>query len=533
MKVLLPSLFFISLFHSFLAYVPASPTNSTNDGSPGAPNVTDVSALNLHWYPNGSYMQYVSYELVGNGSKGLSQGALVHFSEDFVNNNTDLTKTPWIALVSCDYNATNASQEIDIFTLARDKGAVAALLYSLNSFACVINPEYADPQNFDQVFDIFSTQSLTSSRLIEYQFGQLGSMNETFASAYNNYNPSRLNASYDMVHSSIENGNVLGPGYLIAALTSYNATETSNFTTGSNNGSSANDTGQKRTNTALAMIVLYAITGCVSALFCIVIISGAIRAIRHPERYGPRARMGDNGGMLQSRASGLTRAILDTFPVVKFGSSDQLSPKDPEHADSPTPPLEMSVQTAEAKEGGISTQNLSGDSPHTTRPKAGNTGGQQDAASSSQEASTSALRRPSQDATRTSREDVVPAAIGRETCPICIVDFEEGDDIRILPCEGHHRFHQQCVDPWLLELSSSCPICRHDFLALENMLAGEDDDDEEVATVQGPAVVNSQSSRRSGRFSRYVRSAIQRHRRRRGERGEDIPPVPNFNTIPT
>jgi hypothetical protein len=56
--------------------------------------------------------------------------------------------------------------------------------------------------------------------------------------------------------------------------------------------------------------------------------------------------------------------------------------------------------------------------------------------------------------------EVVPAAIGYETCPICIVDFEEGDDLRVLPCEGKHRFHQSCVDPWLLELSSSCPICR-------------------------------------------------------------------------
>jgi hypothetical protein len=58
------------------------------------------------------------------------------------------------------------------------------------------------------------------------------------------------------------------------------------------------------------------------------------------------------------------------------------------------------------------------------------------------------------------RNDIVPAAIGRETCPICIMDFEEGDDLRLLPCEGKHRFHQTCVDPWLLELSSSCPICR-------------------------------------------------------------------------
>jgi len=57
--------------------------------------------------------------------------------------------------------------------------------------------------------------------------------------------------------------------------------------------------------------------------------------------------------------------------------------------------------------------------------------------------------------------DPLPESIGRETCPICIVDFEGGDDVRVLPCEGKHVFHQACVDPWLLELSSSCPICRH------------------------------------------------------------------------
>lgn len=63
------------------------------------------------------------------------------------------------------------------------------------------------------------------------------------------------------------------------------------------------------------------------------------------------------------------------------------------------------------------------------------------------------------------QDDVVPASIGREICPICIVEFEEGDDIRLLPCEGKHSFHQQCVDPWLLKLSSSCPICRHGKLS--------------------------------------------------------------------
>lgn len=38
-----------------------------------------------------------------------------------------LATTPWIAFVSCDSNTTNSSMENDIFTLARDRGAVAAV----------------------------------------------------------------------------------------------------------------------------------------------------------------------------------------------------------------------------------------------------------------------------------------------------------------------------------------------------------------------------------------------------------------------
>lgn len=40
------------------------------------------------------------------------------------------------------------------------------LLYSVYSTACIINPEYADPANFDQVMDIFATESLFSARLL-------------------------------------------------------------------------------------------------------------------------------------------------------------------------------------------------------------------------------------------------------------------------------------------------------------------------------------------------------------------------------
>jgi hypothetical protein len=59
-------------------------------------------------------------------------------------------------------------------------------------------------------------------------------------------------------------------------------------------------------STAVAMIILYSITGIITALFLVIIITGAVRAHRHPERYGPRDVL---GRPRQSRARGLGRAI--------------------------------------------------------------------------------------------------------------------------------------------------------------------------------------------------------------------------------
>ncbi|KAF8798699.1 hypothetical protein BYT27DRAFT_7202824 [Phlegmacium glaucopus] len=513
------------------AYVPALPTNSTQDAIAGGLNVTDISNLNLQWYSNGSYSEHVSYQLAGSGSTGISKGVLVHFSEEMANNITPPTNTPWIALVSCDRNASTASMDEDIFTLARDKGAVSALLYSLYSLACVINPQYSDPQSFDQVFDIFSTKSLTSAHLIEYQFGQLSPPNESrFA-----YDSQQLNDSASDIFHSLNMNYPTSQGYLLAVLQAYNATDSNGNNSTPTDATQSMTAGTSGPNTALAMIVLYAITGCVSALFCIVIISGAIRAIRHPERYGPRARMGDNG-VPQGRARGLTRAILDTFPIVKFGTQPTASAnKDPERQTPasglelenvkpmdesilPEPPVIIPA-TAGPHDGSYDGPNATATYPTDTGPKSGNIESSKTPESSSlgnnnllpDGRSHDVGEGPSCDisskaADRGRGGDVVPASIGREICPICIVDFEEGDDIRLLPCEGKHSFHQQCVDPWLLKLSSSCPLCRHDFLALENMLSGHSDAEE--------ADESPRARMSRGRFSQYLRFATRRQMRR-------------------
>ncbi|CAK5273707.1 unnamed protein product [Mycena citricolor] len=45
-----------------------------------------------------------------------------------------------------------------------------------------------------------------------------------------------------------------------------------------------------------------------------------------------------------------------------------------------------------------------------------------------------------------------------EKCLICLDDYEEMDDIRVLSCR--HAFHQGCVDRWLETGKNNCPACR-------------------------------------------------------------------------
>ncbi|KAK7360560.1 hypothetical protein VNO77_02566 [Canavalia gladiata] len=48
-----------------------------------------------------------------------------------------------------------------------------------------------------------------------------------------------------------------------------------------------------------------------------------------------------------------------------------------------------------------------------------------------------------------------------EQCYICLVEYEDGDSMRILPC--HHEFHRTCIDKWLKEIHRVCPLCRGDI----------------------------------------------------------------------
>ncbi|TDL18831.1 hypothetical protein BD410DRAFT_830693 [Rickenella mellea] len=241
------------------AYIPAVPTNDSAKISASV-NLSDLSTIQLAWYPQGSYETTVSHQLVGSGSSGVNKGAFVHFSEN--NLTTDTTTTPWIALVACDFNTSTSSPENDIFTLARARGAVSALLYSEWSEACIINPEYANHKDFDHPIDVFSTKSLPSSRIITSEFLTI---NQTL---FGDFNAERLNGSANVINETLATNVVPSSSYMFATLTAAANITNSTSTNTSTGSTPSRSSGSKASmKTEFVLIVLQVITGATVVVF--------------------------------------------------------------------------------------------------------------------------------------------------------------------------------------------------------------------------------------------------------------------------
>ncbi|KAK6258194.1 hypothetical protein SCA6_012668 [Theobroma cacao] len=48
-----------------------------------------------------------------------------------------------------------------------------------------------------------------------------------------------------------------------------------------------------------------------------------------------------------------------------------------------------------------------------------------------------------------------------ETCAICLEDYEDGEILKVLPCQ--HDFHSSCVESWLTKWGTFCPVCKLDM----------------------------------------------------------------------
>lgn len=57
-----------------------------------------------------------------------------------------------------------------------------------------------------------------------------------------------------------------------------------------------------------------------------------------------------------------------------------------------------------------------------------------------------------------------------ERCLVCLEDWREDDDCRVLACR--HAFHTLCVDRWLTSSSNTCPMCRRQGVSKDGRQAG-------------------------------------------------------------
>lgn len=47
----------------------------------------------------------------------------------------------------------------------------------------------------------------------------------------------------------------------------------------------------------------------------------------------------------------------------------------------------------------------------------------------------------------------------QEACSICLMEFNENDEIIPLPCNEKHIFHDECIKGWLKN-NNCCPLCK-------------------------------------------------------------------------
>lgn len=199
-----------------------------------------------------------------------------------------------------------------------------------------------------------------------------------------------------------------------------------------------------------AMLIVYIFVTLIAAGFLAVIFFLGVKACK---RRGEEPTQNLRARPRQSRAHCIARAALDTLPVVKFGSK----------------PSETTPKDVEMQDGASSLD--TGGSVVELRSEVGE---QVTATPLSQEkehhmGATTAIVSAGSSLADTPRGVEAPTAAqpdpNQVRCPVCLEDFEEDQEVRILPCS--HSFHTDCIDPWLLNVAGSCPLCRIDLRSLE------------------------------------------------------------------
>lgn len=129
--------------------------------------------------------------------------------------------------------------------------------------------------------------------------------------------------------------------------------------------------------------------------------------------------------------------MLETLPIVKFG--DPVPPK-PGSRDIE---LDATTDTAESTTADV---HVTADGQQTMEPQLDTVPVEAHGANST----------PERDTTVSTPEPTTETPEGNLGCSICTEDFTKGEDVRVLPC--NHQYHPACIDPWLLNVSGTCPL---------------------------------------------------------------------------
>ncbi|KXT11640.1 hypothetical protein AC579_50 [Pseudocercospora musae] len=380
-----------------------APTNTTNDPNYGGPMEFGLhhTGSPVAAFPIIPLTQAGATDIPGNGLTGSTRLADAADQLDITSDD--------IVLISCDPYSGNI-QPSDVFATAENHNAAAIVFYSQTAQSC----HAAELGGYRWIYTLKSQ-----------------------------------NTSMDMLQV-LQDLDGSGDGHPTYG-TILNRDAATNTSTGnSSNGQPSNPLGPSP-STAVAMIILYSITGVITALFLVIIITGALRAHRHPERYGPRNGI---GRPRQTRARGIARAMLDSIPIVKVGNRQDDHPK----------PAEVELENGQ--HGHVE---YVGDHARATDEVPKDDAAEATAADSTTRdmnalpTTTDGAAEESGIAAAVGSSERLPTAQHEDSqgCSICTEDFEVGQDQRVLPCD--HRFHPECIDPWLLNVSGTCPLCRIDL----------------------------------------------------------------------
>jgi len=129
--------------------------------------------------------------------------------------------------------------------------------------------------------------------------------------------------------------------------------------------------------------------------------------------------------------------MLETLPIVKFGDPEPVKPGSRE--------IELEDGNASVHQASETTAAAESTPAHTH---------QELKAVPAAETVESGMNPNTQAESIRSGEE--PPADGELGCSICTEDFTTGEDVRVLPCK--HKYHPACIDPWLLNVSGTCPL---------------------------------------------------------------------------